>query len=81
MEEKNMVNDVQESCISFLKEYQNYILECNNMELRQLLQNLRNTYESFQYEILKLAESIGYSIPEEKATLEEVIKVRNEFAQ
>ena len=35
MEEKNMVNDVQESCTSFLKEYQNYILECNNMELRQ----------------------------------------------
>ena len=68
MEEKNMVNDVQESCISLLKEYQNYILECNNMELRQLLQNLRNTYESFQYEILKLAESKGYSIPEEKAT-------------
>ena len=81
MEEKNMVNDVQESCISLLKEYQNYILECNNMELRQLLQNLRNTYESFQYEILKLAESKGYSIPEEQATLEEVIKVRNEFAQ
>ena len=81
MEEKNMVNDVQEGCIAFLKEYQNSILECNNMEFRQLLQNFRNNYESFQFEMLKLAESKGYYNLEEKATIAEITKVRNEFVE
>ena len=81
MEEKNMVNDVQEGCIAFLKEYQNSIVECNNMEFRQLLQNFRNNYESFQFEILKLAESKVYYDLEEKATIAEITKIRNEFVE
>ena len=76
-----MVNDVQEGCIAFLKEYQNSIVECNNMEFRQLLQNFRNNYESFQFEILKLAESKGYQDLEEKATIAEITKIRKELVE
>lgn len=81
MEEKDMVNDILQNSSTFLKEYECYIVESKNMELRQLLQNLRNTYESFQYEMVKLAESKGYCIPEEKATKDEINKVRNEFSE
>ena len=54
MEEKYMVNDILESTISSLKDYQGAIIETANMELRQTFQNLRNAEESFQYELFKL---------------------------
>jgi spore coat protein CotF len=51
MDEKNMVNDIIENYKSVLKNYNSAITDCRNMELRQLFQNQRNSYESFQYEI------------------------------
>ena len=81
MDEKTMVNDILNDVKMLLNNYQKVITETENIQLRQAIQQIRNNNESFQYEILKLAESKGYSIPEEKATLEEVTKVRNEFAQ
>ena len=81
MEEKDMVNDILENSSNFLKEYEACIVETKNMELRKLLQNLKNNYESFQYEIEKLAESKGYSVSEETATKDEINKVRNEFSE
>jgi spore coat protein CotF len=79
MEEKYMVSDVLEVTKGIIKEYEGAITEITNMELRQMFQNFRNSLESFQYEILKLAESKGYSIPETKANQEEILKVRKEF--
>ena len=57
MEEKAIVNDVLASTKASLKDYEGAIIETANMELRQTLQNLRNSSESFQYELFKLAES------------------------
>ena len=48
------------------------------MELRQTFQNLRNSSESFQYELFKLAESKGYYVPAQNATVQEIITVRDE---
>lgn len=79
MEEKYMVNDILESAKLSIKDFENAILECSNSELRQTVQNLRNSEESFEYELYKLAESKGYYLPAINAKQEEIDKVRNEF--
>lgn len=79
MEEKYMVNDILENFKSSIKDFEGAILECSNLELRQTMQNLRNSQESFQYELYRLAESKGYYISAEKAKQDEIDKVRNEF--
>ena len=78
MEEKIMVNDVLESTKSSLKDFQGAIIETANLELRQTFQNLRNSSESFQYELFKLAESKGYYIPSQNVTQDQVVKVKTE---
>ncbi len=80
MEEKYMVNDILISTKTNLKDYENAIIETTNMELRQTFQTLRNSCESFQYEIFKLAESKGYYIPAENAKLEDIQKIKNELS-
>ena len=80
MEEKYMVNDILESTKASLKDYQGAIIETANMELRQTFQTLRNSEESFQYELFKLAESKGYYVPAENAKPEEIQKVKNELS-
>lgn len=79
MEEKAMVNDVLSSTKASLKDYEGAIIETANMELRQTLQNLRNSSESFQYELFKLAESKGYYTPAQNATQQEIAQVKNEI--
>ena len=78
MEEKAMVNDILETIKSCLKDYEGAIIETANLELRQTLQNLRNSSESFQYELFKLAESKGYYVPAQNATQDEISKVKTE---
>ena len=45
MEEKYMVNDILENTKAGIKDYEGAILECANMELRQTVQNIRNSSE------------------------------------
>ncbi|MBP3596137.1 MAG: spore coat protein [Clostridia bacterium] len=77
MEEKYMVNDILENAKNSITTYSNTITETSNMNLRQTIQNLRNSTESFQYELFKLAESKGYYTPAEDAKIEEINKVKN----
>ena len=78
MEEKAIVNDVLSSTKSCLKDFQSAITETANMELRQTFQNLRNSSDSFQYELFKLAESKGYYVPAQNATVQEIDTVKEE---
>ena len=80
MEENAIVNDVLASTKSCLKDYQGAIIETANIELRQTFQNLRNSSESFQYELFKLAEAKGYYQPAQNATLEEISTVKKEVS-
>ena len=57
MNEKTMVNDILENVKADLSAYQKAIAECSNAGLRQTFQQIRNSDESFQYELFKLAES------------------------
>ena len=80
MEEKAIVNDVLSSTKACLKDFEGAIIETANMELRQTFQNLRNSSESFQYELFKLAESKGYYTPAQNATPQEISTIKNEVS-
>ena len=77
MDEKTMVNDILSGVKSELTTYQGVISETENMQLRQTVQQIRNSDESFQYELFKLAESKGYYVPAENVKLEEINKVKD----
>ena len=58
-----MVNDILTGIKSSLVKYQGIITETENMSLRQLIQQIRNSDESFQYELFKIAQVKGYYSP------------------
>lgn len=79
MNEKIMVNDILSDVKTGLTAYQTAITETENMLLRQTLQQLRNNDESFQYELFKIAQTKGYYIPAQKATIIEINTVKTEL--
>ena len=81
MDEKTMVNDILEGVKSELTTYQGVISETENMQLRQAIQQIRNSDESFQYELFKIAETKGYYKPATKATPTEISTVQSELQQ
>lgn len=80
MNEKIMVNDILSGVKSNLTTYQNAIAECENMELRQTLQQIRNNDESFQYELFRIAQTKGYYVPSQKATVTEINNVKTNLS-
>lgn len=74
-----MVNDILSNVKSNLVMYQNVISEAENMQLRQVIQAIRNNDESFQYELFKVAQTKGYYKPAEPATAIEIETVKNEL--
>ncbi len=80
MDEKIMVNDILAGVKSDLLAYQTAISEAENMQLRQTFQQIRNNDESFQYELFKIAQSKGYYVPAQKATVTEVNTVKTEMS-
>ncbi len=79
MEEKIMVNDILSGVKADLTAYQTAITECENMNLRQTLIQIRDNDESFQYELFKIAQTKGYYKPAAKATVTEIQNVKNEL--
>ena len=76
MDEKTMVNDILGSVKADLTAYQTAISEAENVGLRQTFQQIRNNDESFQYELFKLAQTKGYYVPAQKATVTEINTVK-----
>lgn len=81
MDDKYMVNDILEGVKGDLKTLQGVINETENMGLRQTVQQMRNSSESFQYELFKIAQSKGFYIPAAKATQTEIDNVKNEVSK
>ena len=79
MDEKTMVNDILDGVKASLTTYQGVISEAENINLRQTIQQIRNTDESFQYELFKVAQSKGYYKPAQPATVTEIQTVKNEL--
>jgi spore coat protein CotF len=79
MDEKTMVNDILSCAKSSLSLYQMGIAETENLQLRQVLQQLRDDTESFQYELFKVAKSKGYYKPAAPADSSEIQTVKTEL--
>ena len=79
MEEKYMVNDTLQNSKEFVKALDEAILDSSNQELRQMLILMRNSAESFDGELRKIAESKGYYFPSPKADESEVVALKKSF--
>ncbi|MCI9365132.1 MAG: spore coat protein [Clostridia bacterium] len=79
MDEKTMINDILEGVKTELTTYGQAISESENMQLRNTLQQIRNSSESFQYELFKIAQTKGYYKPAEKVNEEQIVKVKNDL--
>lgn len=80
MDEKVMVNDILAGVKSDLTAYQTAISESENMGLRQTFQQIRNNDESFQYELFRIAQTKGYYVPSQKATVTEINNVKTNLS-
>ena len=67
MGDKEMVNDILSMIKSILTTYSSSISECSNQQLRQTLQQIRNSDEQFQYQLYQMAESKGFYKPATQA--------------
>ena len=81
MEEKTLVKDILEGIKLELINYQNAIFESENLELRQIFQMIRDENESFQYELLRIAQIKKYYKSAQKVTLTEMELVKSELQE
>lgn len=79
MDEKTMINDILEGAKTELTTYSQAITEAENMQLRNTMQQIRNSGESFQYELFKIAQAKGYYKPAEKAEQAQISKVKSDL--
>lgn len=57
--------------------YATAINECNNQQLRQTLQQLRNSSEQFQFQLAQLAEQKGYYQDSPDASQQEIQQIKS----
>ena len=81
MQEKDMVNDILSMVNSSLTGYAGVIAQCTDQNLRQTIQQIRNSDEQFQYDLYKVAEQKGYYKAAQQATPEEIQQVNSLFRQ
>ncbi|NLX90802.1 MAG: spore coat protein [Firmicutes bacterium] len=81
MQEKDMVNDILSMVNSSLTDYAGIIAQCSDQNLRQTIQQIRNSDEQFQYDLYKIAEQKGYYKAAQQATAEEIQQVSSLFRQ
>ena len=60
MQEKDMVNDVLSMVNSSLTGYASAISQSSNQQLRQTLQQIRDSDENFQMQLAQIAQQKGY---------------------
>lgn len=80
MQEKDMVNDILSMVNNSITGYANVISQSSNQQLRQTIQEIRNSCETFQYDLYKVAETKGYYKPATTANTTDVTEVRNQFS-
>ncbi|MBE5962816.1 MAG: spore coat protein [Lachnospiraceae bacterium] len=81
MQEKEMVSDYLAGLNASLAGYGGIIAQCENQELRQTIQEMRNQDEIRQYSLFKIAKEKGYYIPAQQATEQEIQKVNQDMSQ
>lgn len=80
MNEKDMVNDYLSVLNSSLSNYGSVISQADNQQLRQALQQIRNTDEQRQYSLYQYAKQKGYYQPAAPAQMNEIQQVKNQLS-
>ncbi len=81
MQEKDMVMDILSGTKASIGGYAKMITECNDQQLRQTYQQMRDGDEKFQYDLYKLAEQKGYYIPGPDASAEQCTNIKQALSQ
>ena len=81
MHEKDMVYDVLSGVKSSLGTYAKTIVECNNQNLRQTFQQMRDGDEKFQYDLYKIAAQKGYYHPAPPADAASSSQLKSQLTQ
>ncbi|WP_129599829.1 spore coat protein [Anaerophilus nitritogenes] len=79
MQNKDMVNDVLSMLNSSITGYANVITQAANPQFRQTVQQMRNSCETFQYNLYKTAEQKGYYKPAAPANQNDVQQIKSQF--
>lgn len=77
MQEKVMVADALNGINSCLTRYEEMITQTENQQLRQQLQQIRNSTETCQYELYTIAKNKGYYEPAQPAKEDEIQSVKS----
>ena len=77
-QEKEMVNDILSMVNSSLTCYATYISETSNPQLRQTLQQMRNSDEQFQYQLFQVAEQKGFYQAAHTASPQDIQNVKSQ---
>jgi len=80
MREKDMVNDVLSMVNSSLTGYANVISQTSDQQLRQTIQQIRNSDEQFQYDLYKLAEKKGFYQPAQQADPKDIQQIKTQLS-
>ncbi len=80
MQEKDMVNDVLSMVNSSLTNYASCIAQSSNQQLRQTLQQIRNSDEDFQQQIAQIAQQKGYYQPAQQADSQSIQQIRSQLS-
>lgn len=79
MQDKEMVNDILSMVKSSLTGYASTISETSNQQLRQTLQQIRNSDEQFQYQLYQLAEQKGFYKSAGTASQQDIQTVKSQL--
>ncbi|MCD8503049.1 MAG: spore coat protein [Bacillaceae bacterium] len=80
MTEKDMMNDYLSMLNASLSTYAGIISQCENPQLRQTIQQLRNQDEARQYRTYQAASQKGYYQPAAQADQTEIQQVRSQLS-
>ena len=81
MQERDMVLDILSSTKASLGNYAKTITECNDPQLRQTFQQMRDADEKFQFDLYKIATQKGYYHPAPQADTTQCTQLRNTLTQ
>lgn len=81
MNEKDMVMDILSGTKASIGTYAKCITECANPTLRQMLQQMRDADEKFQFELFNIAVQKGFYVLPPKAQPNDVQKIKDSLAQ
>ncbi|MCL2699914.1 MAG: spore coat protein [Defluviitaleaceae bacterium] len=81
MQEKDMVLDVLSGTKASLSNYAKVIAECNNVNLRQTFQQMRDSDEQFQLQLYQMAAQKGYYHPAPPAPSQDTSSIKSTLSQ